>query len=94
MSGIRRSILEQDDDMDFASFAPKPALTNQPVEPATVRTGAEQIGFHSRSPSTHDAILAPKAAPKKSGRTVLLNARITQQAHDRYHAVVESERPV
>ena len=28
----------------------------------------------------------------KSGRTVLLNARITPRAHDRFHAIIESER--
>ena len=28
----------------------------------------------------------------KSGRTVLLNARITQRAHDRFHEIVEAER--
>jgi hypothetical protein len=28
----------------------------------------------------------------KSGRTVLLNARITQRAHDRFHEIIESER--
>jgi hypothetical protein len=28
----------------------------------------------------------------KTGRTVLLNARITQRAHDRFHTIVAAER--
>ena len=34
----------------------------------------------------------PNGRPAKTGRTVLLNARITQRAHDRFHEIVEAER--
>ena len=34
----------------------------------------------------------PESADRKTGRTVLLNARITQRAHDRFHEIVEAEQ--
>ena len=42
-------------------------------------------------------MLTPAQPPKrlttpKTGRTVLLNARVTQRAHDRFHEIIERER--
>jgi hypothetical protein len=90
MSGSRPSIFENDD-IDISGFAPKGEPTEAPVRADTVRQVSEAGGFPSRSPTQRTAA-APKVFPKKSGRTVLLNARITQGAHDRFHAIVESER--
>ena len=63
----------------------------------TVRRVATESGFPSRAPAqpTVDS-LSPVAVRRplspKTGRTVLLNARITQRAHDRFHKIVEAER--
>jgi hypothetical protein len=96
MSGTRPSIFEEDD-LDLGSFAPKVEAVKPPVRAETVREVAEQSGFHSRSPRKAEKRVEPPASIsrpslKKSGRTVLLNARITQHAHDRFHAIVEAER--
>lgn len=95
MAGSRPSIFD-DDALDLTRFAPK-AGTPDPVPPETVRRVAEESGFPSRSPAppTVDSLSSP--APRrplspKTGRTVLLNARITQRAHDRFHRIVEAER--
>jgi hypothetical protein len=42
-------------------------------------------------PPVQPAREAPRSLAK-TGRTVLLNARITQRAHDRFHAIVATER--
>jgi hypothetical protein len=96
MSGSRPSIFEEDD-LDLASFSPKSETSKPPVRAETVRAIAEQNGFPSRSPKRAEKKVEPPAPPsrptlKKSGRTVLLNARITQGAHDRFHSIVEAER--
>lgn len=86
MSGPRPSIFSGDDDLDLGRFAPKGAPEVPPVPPETVRLVAEEGGFPSRAPR-------PGRRPAaRTGRTVLLNARVTQRAHDRFHAIVEAER--
>jgi hypothetical protein len=91
MAGSRPSIFN--DDLDLSGFSPKAELEKPPVSPETVRKVSEEGGFPSRSPRPR----APAPPPRrpvltKSGRTVLLNARITQRAHDRFHEIVEAER--
>jgi hypothetical protein len=78
MTQQRPSIFE-DDDLDLDQFSPKPTTA---VSSSVIREVAEQGGFHSRTLSR----------TAKTGRTVLLNARITQRAHDRFHAIVEADR--
>jgi hypothetical protein len=88
MPGARPSIFGDDPeaDIDLSGFAPKRSTEKPSVPDATVRRTSEEAGFPSRpaGPSPRGAV--------KSGRTVLLNARITQRAHDRFHAIIESER--
>jgi hypothetical protein len=91
MAGARPSIFgeEPEADIDLSGFAPKRATDKPAVPDATVRRTSEEGGFPSRParPQT-----PPPERPIKSGRTVLLNARITQRAHDRFHAIIENER--
>jgi hypothetical protein len=83
MSGARPNIF---DDIDLSGFAPR-SEGEAPPSPETVRKVSEEGGFPSRAP------LPPRRlATAKTGRTVLLNARITQRAHDRFHDIVEAER--
>jgi hypothetical protein len=91
MSGSRPSIF--DDDLDLSSFAPKVEPEGQPVPPEVFRRVSEEGGFPSRSPRSRNPAQPPKRPIlTKSGRTVLLNARITQRAHNRFHEIVEAER--
>jgi hypothetical protein len=91
MPGSRPSIF--DDDIDLSSFAPKAEPERQTVPPEVVRKASEEGGFPSRSPRSRSQGQPPRRPVlTKSGRTVLLNARITQRAHDRFHEIVEAER--
>ena len=96
MAGARPSIFgdnssgdEPGAEIDLTGFAPKRTTDKLVVPDATVRHTSEEGGFPSRParPQT-----PPLRRQVKSGRTVLLNARITQRAHDRFHAIIESER--
>jgi hypothetical protein len=90
MSGTRPSVF--DEDVDLSHFAPKTA-PDQRVPPDTVRRISEESGFPSRAPVAHgSASLVRRLPSPKTGRTILLNARVTQRAHDRYHEIVEAER--
>jgi hypothetical protein len=93
MSGARPSVFNDDpnSDIDLSGFAPKGGPERPPVPPETVRRVSEEAGFHSR-PSKLSAPSQRPTTPGRTGRTVLLNARITQRAHDRFHAIIESER--
>ena len=91
MAGARPSIFGDDSsgdepgaDIDLSGFAPKRTTDKPAVPDTTVRRTSEEGGFPSRParPQT-----PPLRRPVKSGRTVLLNARITQRAHDRFHAI-------
>ncbi|WP_287758146.1 hypothetical protein [Acidiphilium sp.] len=90
MSGSRPSIFNED--LDLSGFSPKPEPERSPVPGETVRKVSEEGGFPSRSPRGALAPPPKRAALVKSGRTILLNARITQRAHDRFHEIVEAER--
>lgn len=90
MSGSRPSIFSED--LDLSGFAPKAELEKPPVPPETVRKVSEEGGFPSRSPRLAPAPPIQRPVLTKSGRTVLLNARITQRAHDRFHEIVQAER--
>ncbi len=97
MSGTRPSLFEEGDDLDLGRFAPKAEPEAAPVPPDVVRQVSEEGGFPSRSPVASRPVPAPAPVPArltsaKTGRTVLLNARITQRAHDRFHKIVEAER--
>jgi hypothetical protein len=89
MPGMRPSIFNDDPEIDISGFAPKGEPEKPPVPDEAVRRVSEEGGFPSRPPRP------PKPPPKqptaKSGRTVLLNARITQRARDRFHEIIESE---
>jgi hypothetical protein len=97
MSGTRPSLFEDEPDIDLSRFAPRAESESAPP-PETVRQISEEGGFPSRAPVQ---VIAEKPAPAdrtrlqpryRTGRTVLLNARITQRAHDRFHEIVEAER--
>jgi hypothetical protein len=90
MSGTRPSIFE--DELDLSGFSPKAEPDKPPVSSETVRKSSEEGGFPSRSPLRAAVPSGTRPNLTKSGRTVLLNARITQRAHDRFHMIVESER--
>jgi hypothetical protein len=91
MAGTRPSIFGDtpDPEIDLSSFAPKRATDKLAASEETVRRTSEEGGFPSRSARPQTSLTK---RPVKSGRTVLLNARITQRAHDRFHAIIESER--
>ena len=91
MPGQRPSIF--DEDLDLSNFAPKTELETPAVPPETVRRISEESGFPSRRPSQREPVQSAKRfTSPKTGRTVLLNARITQRAHDRFHEIIEAER--
>jgi hypothetical protein len=86
MSGSRPSIF--DTDVDLTSFRPKTGPSPAAVPPETVRRIADESGFPSRAPVP--TLMKAKRRPK-TGRTVLLNARITQRAHDRFYEIIAAE---
>jgi hypothetical protein len=94
MAGSRPNIF-QNDPVDLSRFTPKAEPTHAPVPNETVRRVAAEAGFPSRNPAptTVDQLSSVQARPvsPKSGRTVLLNARVTQRAHDRFHEIVAAE---
>jgi hypothetical protein len=93
MSGSRPSLFEEGEDLDLGRFAPKVTPETAPVPSEVVRQISEASGFPSRAPAAHRPPGTPRRSPlTKTGRTVLLNARVTQRAHDRYHEIVEAER--
>jgi len=89
MPATRPSIFS-DPEIDISGFAPKSAPEEESVPDETVRRVSEEGGFPSRPPRPQRPL--PKRLTAKSGRTVLLNARITPRAHDRFHEIIESER--
>ena len=96
MSPSRPSIFA-DDNLDLSRFAPKTGPAPDRVSSDTVRRVAAEGGFPSRTPTpptvdSQSTIPARRPLSPKTGRTVLLNARITQRAHDRFHKIVEAER--
>jgi hypothetical protein len=95
MSGSRPSVF--DEDLDLSRFTPKTGPDTPPMPQETMRRVSEEGGFPSRAPKRSGAAPAEQPAARKlpsqkTGRTVLLNARITQRAHDRFHEIIESER--
>ena len=86
MSGSRPSIFV--DNIDLTGFTPKTGSEPGAVPTETSRRIAEEGGFPSRAPVLQPPAAARQPVPK-TGRTVLLNARITQRAHDRFHEIVE-----
>ncbi len=96
MSGSRPSLFEEEGDLDLSRFAPTMETTQPAVPPETVRQISEEGGFPSRAPASGPKDVppltpAPQPARYRTGRTVLLNARVTQRAHDRFHAIVAAE---
>lgn len=93
MSGTRPSIFREEDELDLSRFEPKKDPEVPPVPPETVRRVSEESGFPSRAQKWHAPVQpAKQLTTPKTGRTVLLNARITQRAHDRFHEIIERER--
>ena len=79
------------EDIDLTGFTPKSDLKTPSVSSETVRKVSEEGGFPSRSP-TLTPVPAKRPVLVRSGRTVLLNAHITQRAHDDFHEIVEAQR--
>lgn len=91
----RPNIFTENDDIDLSGFMPKADPQPPSVSAETVRKVSEEGGFPSRSPkllNPADAPPPPKPSLAKSGRTQLLNARITPRALERFHSIVEVER--
>ena len=92
-SGTRPNIFGGEDDLDLSRFEPKGEPETPSVPPETVRRVSEDGGFPSRAQQWHTSVQPPKRlTSSKTGRTVLLNARVTQRAHDRFHEIIERER--
>ena len=81
--------------------APSPEVVREISEAGGFPSRAPQRGQEgegarpSRGPAPELPVQRAAEAPRnlaKTGRTVLLNARITQRAHDRFHAIVAAER--
>jgi hypothetical protein len=93
MSGTRPSIFGGEDNLDLSRFEPKSEPETPPVPLETIRQVSEEGGFPSRAQQTHAALQpSRRLTTPKTGRTVLLNARVTQRAHDRFHEIIERER--
>jgi hypothetical protein len=97
MSGSRPSIFQNDNpdsDIDLSGFTPKGGPQHPSVSAETVRQVSDENGFHRRPPGPRTRLPPPlsERSKAKSGRTVLLNARITQRAHARFHQIIERER--
>jgi hypothetical protein len=88
MSGSRPSIF---DNVDLTGFKPKASPEPAGVPSDISRRIAEEGGFPSRAPIPSPAPAIARRL-QKTGRTVLLNARITQRAHDRFHEIVAAEQ--
>jgi hypothetical protein len=90
----RPSIFDDTDDLDLSRFTPKSGHETPPVPPETVRKVSEAGGFPSRAPLPRAVSAAPvrKSFQGKTGRTQLLNARITPRALEAFHEIVEVER--
>ena len=89
----RPSIFSENDDLDLSGFVPKAGPQTPRVPAETVHKVSEEGGFPSRSPRLRNfAAAPPKPSLAKSGRTQLLNARITPRALERFHGIVEVER--
>jgi hypothetical protein len=92
MSGTRPNIFRDEDDFDLSRFEPKREPETSPVSPETVRRVSEEGGFPSRAQQNIPVQPPKRPIASKTGRTVLLNARVTQRAHDRFHEIIERER--
>ena len=93
MSGTRPSIFGDENDLDLSRFQPKGSPEAPQVPADTVLRVSEEGGFPSRAQRPHTDLPPPKRPlTAKTGRTVLLNARVTQRAHDRFHEIIERER--
>ena len=93
MSGSRPSVFNEE--LDLSGFAPKKGEAKQQFLPETLEQVSEENGFKSREPKLRAPTrpqLSKRPIVAKTGRTVLLNARVTQRAHDRFHEIIESER--
>jgi hypothetical protein len=94
MSGTRPNIFGEDD-FDLSGFSPKSGPEKLPVPPEVLERISEETGLPSRAPKPRAParpLLQRRPIAAKSGRTVLLNARIRQEAHDRFHEILERER--
>jgi hypothetical protein len=89
VSGSRPSLFEEDGDLDLSGFSPKAGTAQTAVPAETVRKISEEGGFPSRAGMPTNTL---PVARYRTGRTVLLNARVTQRARDRFSEIVEGER--
>jgi hypothetical protein len=90
MAGSRPNIFGDEDDLNLDQFKPGTETPKPSVPAAAIRKLSEEGGFPSRSP-TVDKLTTVARRTAKTGRTVLLNARVTQRAHDRFHELVDAE---
>ncbi len=100
MSGTRPSLFEDDGapEIDLTQFTPRPKPDLSQIPTDEMRRLSEASGFPSRTASVVGSlptvVVSPPPLtrrPVKTGRTVLLNARVRQSAHDRFHAIVAAE---
>lgn len=89
MAGGRASIFENDDEIDVASFVPKPKATPAGPLKAEVRAVAEAANFRSREGGS-----VPLRAPQRrhrTGRNAQLNIKATQETIDAFAAISEQQ---
>lgn len=95
-------------DIDLGQFAPRAKPDRPPLPAEEMRRLSEASGFPSRAPSIAGSLpigdgtstvvnvttvdVVPARRGVKTGRTVLLNARVRQQTHDRFHAIVTADQ--
>lgn len=87
----RPNVFEESDELDLSGFTPTPVAGRPPAE--QVRQLTESTPFRSREPGRPpEAAPAPrKAYRRRTGRTVLFGARVTQDAHDAFYAIAERQ---
>src|SRR5262249_18791373 len=91
MAGSRPSNLSGGEDPALSPFTQRAGQEKPAVPDETVRRVSDEGGFPSRTPKPSTPAQPPKRlSATKTGRTVLLNARVTQRAHDRFHDIVEA----
>ena len=92
MSGTRPSIFGDENDLDLSRFEPKAGPEAPRCRPRPCCGFRRRGAFQAARRTVHQSPPPKRPLTAKTGRTVLLNARVTQRAHDRFHEIIERER--
>jgi len=88
MAGGRASIFEEDE-IDIASFAPKPRTVQNGPAKAEVRAVAEAANFRSRE--GEKPLRRPAQRRHRTGRNAQINIKATQETIDAFTALSERQ---